>query len=378
MAALPDDKTALLEFVASPNAPVTVFIIQRGKVDARVLGPADSIEQNITRFRALIESGADAGKVARALGAALIDPLGDALDKRVTRLVVVPDGGLHRLPFDALRLADGKYLVERYAVGFAPSASVVEALWARRATEPAPTPVRMLALADPTVPGAARGTDRDANAAVFYAAAQAAGGLTRLKGAAREARLVARYAPSADVRVGREATAAFLKQTDLRRYDVLHFATHAIVDEKSVAGTALALAPTPGESGFVGAGDLAALKINADLVVLSACSSAGGVINANEGVQGLTSALLQAGARSLVATGWRIRDQDVVPLVDGFYSALSRGMPVIDALRDAKLRELRSGSPVRIWGAFIAVGDPLVTLQLKQPEAWWRKYTAKN
>jgi len=67
-----------------------------------------------------------------------------------------------------------------------------------------------------------------------------------------------------------------------------------------------------------------------------------------------------------------------VPLVDGFYSALSRGMPVIDALRDAKLRELRSGSPVRIWGAFIAVGDPLVTLQLKQPEAWWRKYTAKN
>lgn len=102
-----------------------------------------------------------------------------------------------------------------------------------------------------------------------------------------------------------------LKQADLRPYRVLHFATHAIVDERSIAGTALVLSPSPNESGFMGAGDLAALRIDADLVVLSSCTSAGGTLTGGEGVQGLSSALLEAGARALVATACRINDREV-------------------------------------------------------------------
>jgi CHAT domain-containing protein len=183
---------------------------------------------------------------------------------------------------------------------------------------------------------------------------------------------VARYAPQADVRLGRKATAAYLKQTDLRAYQILHFATHAIVNEQSIAGTALALAPSEGENGFVGPGDLAALKLNAALVVLSACSAARGVIVRGEGVQGMTSPLLQAGARSVVATLWRINDRDVVPLVDAFYGGLARGLPVIEALRDAKLEALRKGEPPRTWAAFHAIGDPLVSVPLRvPPRSWW-------
>jgi CHAT domain-containing protein len=133
------------------------------------------------------------------------------------------------------------------------------------------------------------------------------------------------------------------------------------------------LAPGGGESGIVGAGDLAALRLDADLVVLSQCHSAGGVLVAGEGVQGLTSPLLQAGARAVIATAWRIGDRAAVPFVDALYAALARGLPVAEALRAAKLHAVRRGESPRVWAAFQAIGDPLVVVPLRPspPAPWW-------
>ncbi|HUQ83157.1 MAG TPA: CHAT domain-containing tetratricopeptide repeat protein [Gemmatimonadaceae bacterium] len=345
--ALPDEHTALVEYVAAAGGPTTAFIVQRSGVRARVLPSLDSLAESVVRFASLLESGTAAARLARDLGAAFAEPVFSMLDARVTRVIVVPDGVLHRLPFDALRLASGQYAAQRYALGIAPSASVVATLWARPRNAAPASALRLLALGDPPV-------------------------VPRLPGAAREARLVARYAPVGEVRVGRDASAAFLKHAALRPYRVLHFATHAVVDERSISGTALALAAAEGDDGLVGVGELAALDLDADLVVLSACRSAGGVLVGGEGVQGLTSPLLQAGARSLVATGWLIRDADAVPFVDGFYGALARGLPVVDALHDAKLAAIQRGEPPRVWAAFLAIGDPLVTVPLRAPPThWW-------
>ena len=370
VAGIPDDRTALVEYIVAEGAPITVFVVQRGGVTARVLPAFASLGAAVRRFGALVESGIDAAPFGRRLAAALVDPAIALLGPGVTRIIVVPDGPLHRLPFDALRSSDGRFLIERYAFGTAPSASALLALWARPRPASAP-PLRLLALGDAAVATGPRDTT-DAATAGFLAAARAAGALERLTGAAREARRVARYAPTADVRLGRDASAAFLKYTDLRGYRVVHFATHAVVDERSVAGTALVLAPGNGESGFVGASDLSALRLVADLVVLSACRSAGGVVIGGEGMQGLTAPLLAAGARSLVATHWRIEDREVVPFIDAFYDALANGEPVADALRTAKLRAVRGGKSPRIWAAFAAIGDPMVTVPLRAPPAsWW-------
>jgi len=135
------------------------------------------------------------------------------------------------------------------------------------------------------------------------------------------------------------------------------------------------LAPGNGESGFVGASDLFGLRLGAGLVVLSACRSAGGVVLGGEGIRGLTAPLLAAGARSLVATQWRIDDREVVPVVDAFYAALASGQPVIEALRTAKVQALGAGRSPRAWAAFSSVGDPFVTVPLKKPPAhWWASY----
>jgi CHAT domain-containing protein len=154
---------------------------------------------------------------------------------------------------------------------------------------------------------------------------------------------------------------------------VLHFATHALVDDQAATRTALALAPGDGEDGFLGPADLASLELDADLVVLSACRTAGGVVIKGEGIQGLTAPFLQAGARSVVATQWRIADASAGQLVESFYADMANGHSVGDALRAAKLTAIRRGAPPAEWAAFVVVGDPAVKVPLVQPRdrpAW--------
>jgi hypothetical protein len=102
-------------------------------------------------------------------------------------------------------------------------------------------------------------------------------------------------------------------------------------------------------------------------VVLSACKTAGGVTVAGEGVQGLTIPLVSAGARSVVATQWRVGDRSTVRLVADLYNGLARGRPVSEALRDAKLAALRRGAPPGEWAGFTVVGDPLARVALVMP-----------
>ena len=364
-ATLPDERTALLEFVVgNPEVPATLFVLQRTGLRAYPLEPPRAWSAQVARFTALLEGGADAGELASSLGRSLLQPALAGLGPEVTRLVIVPDGPLHRLPWDALRLADARRVVQQYSVSVAPSAAVVSALW-RRPRDAGNRPMRLLAFGDPTFAEPEQAPEDGAE--VFRSAFKVTGGLPRLQASAREIELVAAYAPEAEVRLREAASAAYLKRSDLARFRVLHFATHALVDESTAARTALALAPGEGESGFVGPAELAALRLDADLVVLSACRTARGVVVEGEGVLGLTSPLLQAGARSVVATRWRIRDQAAVAFVTSFYDALAQGLPIADALRAAKLDALERGVSASEWAVFTAVGDPLVRVPLRKP-----------
>jgi hypothetical protein len=365
--ALPEG-TALLEYLAgSEGGPTTLFVVTRAGVRAHLLPSADSLAEPIRRLVGLLEEGGAPDAAARSLGAALLAAAVEDLPPEVSRLVVVPDGPLHRVPFDALRLPDGRAAVERWAIGLAPSAGVALALWRER---PARTPAdttRLLALGDPEFAGEGIAVaTRDAQ--LYRSAFDAAGGLPRLPASGEEAREVARYAPGgAEVRLRADASEQWIKHAPLDRFRVIHFATHALVDESSLARTALALAPGEGEDGFLSPADLAALRLDADLVVLSACRTAGGVTIAGEGTEGLTAPLVAAGARAVVATQWRIGDRSTVRLVEDLYAGLARGLPVVDALREAKLAALRRGAPASEWAGFTVLGDPLARVGVRPP-----------
>ena len=374
--ALPAGDIALLEYVTGAmNAPTTLFVTTRRGMRALTLASADTMLPMVRRLLAAIESGDDATPLARALGDALLAPALDSLGAGVTRLVIVPDGALHRVPFDALRLRDGRAALERYEISLAPSAAVAALLWKRGAAS-VHMPPRVLAFGDPTFSAARVTTElqlasRDAR--TLRGGDDSANGFARLPESGREARIAASYGTGSVLRLGNEASEGYLRRAPLDSFRVLHFATHALVDERSLLKSAVVLAPSAGDDGLVSPGDLAALPLRADLVVLSACRSASGVVVDGEGVQGLTAPLLAAGARAVVATAWPIDDHETVAVVEDFYRALSRGATVGSALREAKLAAMRRGAPARDWASFTVIGDPTVRIPLESPSRarWW-------
>jgi tetratricopeptide (TPR) repeat protein len=334
-----DRNTAVIEYLTGRGGqPTTIFVQSRAGLAARVLPPIDSLAADVDRFVTLLQHGGGAGFVGRRLRQALLDSALASLPDGVTRLVIVPDDVLHRLPFDALPLDDGTPLVQRFEVGVAPSVAVLHHL---RSRPPGIGEPRILAFADPRLPREV--PVGDARSETYRSAFEETGGLPRLAAAAAEADRISRYGVHAVVRTREAASEAFLKRS------------------------ALALAPGGGEAGFLGPAEIARLRIPADMVVLSACRTAGGVLVGGEGVQGLTAPLLRAGARSVVATLWQIPDRRAGDIVDGLYRGLADGLPVSSALRRAKLEAMERGAPAAEWAAFTLVGDPLVRLPLRRP-----------
>jgi tetratricopeptide (TPR) repeat protein len=377
---IPDDSTAILEYVVGrAGAPTTLFLVTRRRANAVLLPPIDSLADAVDRLDALIEQDAPIDAPARTLGAALFGWVSRALRSPIVRLVIVPDGALYRVPFAALRLPDGHAVVERYAIAIAPSATVIAALWHRH---PRPGGARVLAFGDPVLPheaiaapDAMRGSDeadtstadtiaddRDAAAAL-----DRAGQLPRVPWTADEARLVGAFGTGSVVRLRDDASAAYLVRSPLDAFAIVHFATHAVVDDASPERSALALAPGDGYSGFVSPGDLASLRLQADLVALSACRTARGAIVAGEGVRGFAAPLLAAGARSVLATQWGLNDRGAVPIVYAIYRGIAANLPIAEAVRQAELAARRRGAPVRAWAAFTVTGDPLVRIPLRLP-----------
>ncbi len=369
--AIPDDSTAILEYVTGiGQAPTTLITITRHGARAALLAPADSLNDAIARYDALVDQDVGAAAPARQLGAALLAPALAGLASAIRRLIIVPDGVLNRVAFGSLRLEDGQPLLARAAIAIAPSAAVLMDLW-RRAPRDRPTAV--LAFGDPVLPHEAPAGETgvtDSTAAFDAGAAaglDATGRLPRLPWTADEARLVGTFASRAVVRLRGDASAAYLERTPLDDYSIIHFATHAVIDEDFPLGSALVLSPGGGASGFVGPGELGALHLTADMVVLSACRTARGPIVEGEGVRGLIAPILAAGARSVLATRWRLDDRAAVPLVYAVYQGLAAGLPVGEAVRRAELAAFHRGAPEREWAVFVVVGDPLVRVPLHLP-----------
>lgn len=156
------------------------------------------------------------------------------------------------------------------------------------------------------------------------------------------------------------ATEEKLKSIPLDDFRIIHFATHSLLDEKNSNRSALVLNldDDPEEDGFFQIQEIYSTRLNADLVVLSACQTAKGKIEKGEGIQGMTRAFFYAGSKSVLASLWNIDDKSTADLMTYFYSFLSRGLTIQEALNKAKIKMLDSEyrSPY-YWAAFVLIGD---------------------
>jgi len=190
-------------------------------------------------------------------------------------------------------------------------------------------------------------------------------GLSRLPGTRFEAESILALAPGkVSLALGFDANRARLEQ-DAASADVLHLATHGLIDtdHPELSGLALSLFSAEGRwqpEGLLRLDDFAALHLNAELVVLSGCRTALGRQQGGEGLLGLARGLFYAGSRRVLASLWPVRDRATAELMASFYRSLLAGSSPSSSLRLAQLEMLHGSrfSDPFYWAPFVLIGDP--------------------
>ena len=374
-----DAGTVLLSYQIGTDTS-RLFVVRRSTAAAQddftvhtiAIGDAGLREQ-VTAFRRLIErdAGARAGAgqpfidSAQRLYDLLVAPAGSAI-AAADRVLIVPDGPLHSLPFASLVRNIGKaagrpwqFLVEWKPLHTTLSATVYAELRKRTRLS---GPSTLVAFGDPQysgAPGPAPAIAPDVQAMVRRGFSFAPLPATRAEVTA----LSRGFGARATIYLGADATEARAKSIAKTRY--LHFATHGLLDARSPLDSALALSlpaeRRPGqENGLLQAWEIfEQLRIDTDLVTLSACETALGDDVAGEGLIGLTRAFHYAGARTVLASLWAVADTSTSTLMTKVYAHLRAGVSKDDALRRAQLDAIArpaTSAPFH-WAAFTLSGD---------------------
>jgi CHAT domain-containing protein/Tfp pilus assembly protein PilF len=307
----------------------------------------------------------------RELYRALLAPAGEEIAS-AKRLVLVPDGALHLLPFGALRCPagmagrDARFLVEWRPISTVLSASVLAELKRQGGSREAGGG-SVVAFGDPAYPAAA---SLGESASPQVRAIAARFGLEPLPATRDEVAGIGRiFGESATTYVGAAATESQVKALG-DRARILHFACHGLLDQDEPLSSALALAIPPRpeaspDNGLLQAWEvLEQVRIGADLVTLSACETALGKEAGGEGLISLTRAFQYAGARTVLASLWSVADESTAALMQVFYRELKSGQPKDEALRRAQLSLLQPAAGGAsdfampyFWAAFQLVGD---------------------
>ena len=379
------DASPLHPFTPSPLQSIQLF---RLKVTEKEL------RERVEEFRVAVSH--PRGRFERR-GSELYDLLvrpAQSLVDKAQRVLICPDGPLHTLPFGALikeeigKLGNGGNGRARYFVEAKPLHTIVSmSVYAEiRKQSQIPntksqTPNVLLALGDPVYDASSESVKKDF---------QTRGGkLTPLPNTRLEVEAIGRlYGKQATVWVGKDANETVAK-SESGKASVLHFACHGILDNRDPFASALALTPSEGtrdgkgedvsrpatpdtgpatDDGMLRAYEiLEKVRLNADLVVLSACESGLGEATKHEGIVGMTRAFQYAGAKSVVVSLWNVADESTAPLMTEFYRQLKSGKSKDAALRAAQLSLLRSNPKSEIqnpkwnhpfhWAAFVLVGE---------------------
>lgn len=328
---------------------------------------------------------------ATKLSQMLLAPVADQLGNR--RLLVVTEGALQHISLEALPVPIGKtgrpdgpesvnrkFLIEQNEVVVLPSISTLVAL--RNARPRAHLPNKLVAIiADPVVgsndervkrAAVSRGTalaagDKNANQPLTSNPNQTRNGaLPRLTYASDEADAISAVAPwrTTLVAKGFDATRETAMGPDVRQYQIVHFATHGLLDSErpELSGIVLSSVERDGQkkNGLMPLYDIYSLDLSAELTVLSACETALGKDIRGEGLVGLTHSFISAGSNSVVASLWKVDDRATAFLMTDFYhSMLQEGMSPAAALRSAKLKVMRDKrwSAPYYWAGFVLQGE---------------------
>lgn len=365
-ALLPDAKSALLEYVVTEEKTFLFVLTKRGtesqkSVEMKVY-TLDVKREDLTKraegFRQqLAQRDLGFREAARKLYDLLLEPAHEQLQGKTT-LIIVPDAALWQLPFQALQpTARNRYLIEDYAISYAPSLTVLREMMKARRKSPNTTTesaATLLAFGNPA-PGK--------QSVEHVQPALMGEELDPLPEAERQVRALGQLYGAAQSRiyVGAEAREERFK-SEAGKYRILQLATHGILNDATPMYSHLRLAQgerSEREDGLLEAWELMNLDLKAELVVLSACETARGRVGVGEGVIGLTWALFVAGSPTTIVSHWKVESASTTGLMLEFHRKFKAGISKAQALQQASLKLLQSGQYQHpfYWAGFVLVGD---------------------
>jgi CHAT domain-containing protein/Tfp pilus assembly protein PilF len=262
---------------------------------------------------------------------------------------IAPDGALRYLPFELLADpgSSGSLLVDRAPVSYLPSGSALGWLRILGYMDPIFT---LVGFGSPEIP-------QDSAAGELAARYR----LPPLPGAERELRAISELLPGRkDLHTGPYAGEGDLRRTVAGGARIVHFATHAVIDERPGRGAAILLAPGEGEDGVLYPEEIVNLQYRADLTVLAGCRTAlapGG--EEGDALASLTGAFLASGSPGVLATLWEVGDEATATFMEQLYHELGKGRRPAEALRLAKqrLRQDPRWSRPDLWAGYVLVGE---------------------
>lgn len=375
-----DDRTAILEYYLGFRHSF-VFVITKKQLSVARLNKTNlqyssdvkklrSVFENSPNFSTLIDDNNNETDVPYKLFKDIVSPALPFLDD-VDKLIIIPHGCLCYVPFEILVLDSNKktYMLEKYAISYAPSASILDpGLISRNSVNEHKG--QFLAYSNPLFQD--ESTQSAANTKTSPILPNTLRGkLSNLQYAMTEVNQISRLFNNATIRSGADARKeSFLN--DSPYFPIIHLATHAFInaDKPLYSGLVFSFNKEVNDVEFLTAYEAFNLNLNCDLLVLSACQTGLGQdmsYLSGEGVSGLSQAFNYAGARSLLVSLWEVEDESTSILLSEFYRIfMEKGMDKARALQQAKInlmtREKKIGNlnikykhPF-FWGPFILSG----------------------
>ena len=354
-----------------------VMLIGKEICQLKELAVGEGLREKVAAFRESItsyflhpqqQSGLKASKtryqqLGYQLYQQLLEPVAEYLP---ARLIVLPDGPLGELPFDALLQSEVQeetffahlpYLIRTHSLSFAPSASWWQQQ--KRALSKHRGQPQLLAVA-PSYRGRSQSVPqlRGSQDFLFFPLPQAEKEIKSLTDLLGGEQLLGKSATKARFLAG------------IADHQLIHFAGHGMLEAADSRFSFLAFSATQGEDtvSLLYLHELQAYPLDAEMVVLSACETGLGEAWTGEGVNNLARGFFAAGAKSVLTTLWQVSDHQSAPFMQTYYEHLQAGLPKDEALRQAKLASIAEDSPPFFWSAYALSGkEDALLLQSQVP-----------
>jgi CHAT domain-containing protein len=387
-----DNETAIISYLTGDSI-ITIFTITKNNLDIKTVPVIENLAYTIGVFRYdLLHtnsslSARDYKEYAYKMYSQLIP---ENAYKKIKNLIIIPDAELSMIPFEALLTENPEdkewkelpYLVKKYNISYSYSANLFYKTFPKEPT----TKIEYtdlndwLAFApvfdDSNTAGLSMRTrelleqlDSELDDTTGTRGMLIKGGyISPLPETESEVQAIFKQFDEKDkkalVQIKKNANEEFIKSGELRKYRLIHFATHGFVNtlKPELSGLLLAQDTTINEDGILYSGEIYNLKLNADLTVLSACETGLGKIKKGEGLIGLTRALLYAGSKNIIVSLWKVADKSTSDLMIDFYKNLLEAKQekkeFSQALQQAKLKMIDEGKYAHpfYWSPFILIG----------------------